>query len=200
MSTRGLWGFRKNGNSIAVYRHWDSYPEGLGAEFTGFLKKNKNKLDRVFGNIEVVDGNSKPTDMQKAYCTEMGWCNTNVSSRSDTDWYCLLRETQDPEKWQEAIDSGNLVYVDNQIDFIKDSLFCEFAYIYDVDNEVLEYYMGFQHEPQEENPYGCTPDEDDYYPSRLMGKLRMAELENMTEDDIVAWMNSFHNEAEDEEY
>ena len=143
MGTRGVWGLRKNDHTIAVYHHFDSYPEGLGYSFTEFLKRNSNeKLSELYDNIVEIDANVKPTEEQKKYCEQMGWCNLGVSYRSTDDWYCLLREAQEPENWQSAVDSGKTVYVDNNYDFLEDTLFCEYGYIYDIDTEQLLVYGG----------------------------------------------------------
>lgn len=190
MGTRGIWGLRKKGHTIAVYHHFDSYPEGLGFGFAGFLKKNPNeKLSRMFDNIVEIVPDSEPTEEQKQYCIQMGWCDLNVSNRSTTDWYCLLRDTQEPENWQFAADHGKIVYVDNYIDFIKDSLFCEYAYIYDIDTEALEFYEGFQKIPQETNRYGVEPNEDGYYPCRLIGAICKEDVDELDVKAIVKWMN-----------
>lgn len=190
MGTRGVWGLRKNGHTIAVYHHFDSYPEGLGYGFTEFLKKNTNeKLSKMFDNIVEIDPDSVPTEEQKQYCAQMLWCNLDVSTRSTADWYCLLRETQKPENWQFAVDHGKMVYVDNYIDFIKDSLYCEYAYIYDVNSRALEFYDGFQKVPQESNPYGCELNEDGYYPCRMVGAICKEDVDKSDVKAIVRWMN-----------
>ena len=190
MGTRGVWGLRKKGHTIAVYHHFDSYPEGLGCSFTEFLKKNTNeKLSRMFDNIVEINEKVQPTEEQKQYCEQMGWCNLNISNRSTADWYCLLRETQEPENWQFAVDHGKTVYVENYTDFIKDSLFCEYAYIYDVDARCLEFYTGFQKIPQENNRYGNHPNEDGYYPCRMVGAICKEDVDKSTVKETVKWMN-----------
>ena len=190
MGTRGVWGLRKNGHTIAVYHHFDSYPEGLGLGFIGFLKKNPTeKLSQMFDNIVEIVPDSEPTEEQKQYCIQMGWCDLNVSNRSTTDWYCLLRDTQEPENWQFAVDYGKTVYVDNYTDFIKDSLFCEYAYIYDVDSRALEFYDGFQKVPQKSNLYGCELNEDGYYPCRMVGAICKEDVDKSDVKAIVRWMN-----------
>ena len=37
MSTRGLWGFRKNDKDMLTYNHSDSYPEWLGKKICEFI-------------------------------------------------------------------------------------------------------------------------------------------------------------------
>ena len=55
---------------------------------------------------------------------------------------------------------------DNRISFIKNSLFCEWAYFYDPENKIFEIWKGFQRFPDDNNPFGFKPDEDGYYPCR----------------------------------
>lgn len=146
MGTRGLFGFRKDGVDKVNYCQFDSYPEGLGNSVVMLLKHvQPEKLERWFDKIIVVDTDKKPTDEQKNHCKEMGWVNTGVSSQSLDDWYCITRELQDPESWETACRADAEIYVaKDQIEFIKDSLFCEYVYIYDLDTKQLEFYTGFQ--------------------------------------------------------
>ena len=55
---------------------------------------------------------------------------------------------------------------DDRIQFIKNSLFCEWAYFYDIENKIFEIWKGFQKFPDGNNPFGFKPDEDGYYPCR----------------------------------
>ena len=59
----------------------------------------------------------------------------------------------------------DIIY-DNRISFIKNSLFCEWAYFYDPENKIFEIWKGFQKFPDGNNPFGFKPDEDGYYPCR----------------------------------
>ena len=198
MSTRGLWGLRKNGHDIAVYHHFDCYPEGLGDSFVEFLKRNSNeKLSQLFDQIVEIEPDVAPTQEQKDYCRMMGWCSLDVASMSTTDWYCLLRNMQELENWQPVIDDGGTVYVDNYISFIKDSLFCEYAYIYDIDNKVLEFYEGWQKKPQKgHSRYGNKPNVDGYYPCRLAGSISKEGVDRADTKEIVDWMNNCLKGAE----
>ena len=202
MGTRGVWGFRKDGYDKVSYCHFDSYPEGLGYSFAKLLMKPvAEKLDAWFDNIVEIDAEKLPTDEQKRYCIEMGWYNGNVSNRDANDWYCLLRELQDPERWEKLIDEDKKVFIDNKIDFIKDSLWCEYAYIYDIDKKELEIYDGFQEKPQEGNRYGTEQRKGHvrgYYPCRLAGKITLDELQEFAEkyeelaaDYVVKRMNEY---------
>ena len=86
MSTRGLYGFRKNGIDKCTYNHCDSYPDWLGREVLEFCATNNiDKLSRLFDNIELVSENSTPTEKQIEICKKEGYINLNVSSQSVVD-------------------------------------------------------------------------------------------------------------------
>jgi hypothetical protein len=71
--------------------------------------------------------------------------------------------------------------------FIKDSLFCEYAYIINLDTNCLEFWVGFQKEPCESNRYG-TEMSDGYYPCKMVAYYALDD--GRTADEIVADMNN----------
>ena len=140
MSTRGYLGLKKNGELKGMYNHFDSYPSGLGVYIIETLNEidsgaRINVLNETYDFIQLVDEDSKPTKEQIKICKDSGVANFVVSTKSEDDWYCLLRETQ-----------GNLkLYIDKVIpymlngsDFISDTLFCEWYYIINLDTKKLE--------------------------------------------------------------
>lgn len=59
MSTRGTFGFHRNGKDELYYNHWDSYPDGLGVAFIDYLKGNKdgNWIEEILAHPESRDDN-----------------------------------------------------------------------------------------------------------------------------------------------
>ena len=56
-------------------------------------------------------------------------------------------------------------------DSIRDSLFCEYVYVIDLDKDELAFFVGGQTHPQEDNPYGTQgirhlDMKEEYYPCR----------------------------------
>lgn len=196
MGTRGLWAIRKGGKDKAAYNHWDSYPTGLGDEVINFIKRmGVAKLNNLFDLIVTVDEDSSPTKEQIGICKRNGWYDKSVSSGSDHEWYCLLRNLQGNFKdYEKAQQSATPIFMIQRIDFIRDSIFCEYAYIINLDNNTLEYYVGAQRRPQNGNRYGVTPVEEDYYPCRMVKSYDLAEVMNRDTESLVRDMNKADDE------
>lgn len=166
MGTRGCYGFRKNGIDKFTYNHFDSYPDGLGRDILSFCKHTSlAEMNEIYDRIILVNENDEPTSEQIAECSY--WFNGDVSNRTPEDWYCLLRNAQGDLN---AYKTGLKYMIDNH-DFIQDSLFCEYAYIINLDTKKLEFWKGFQHKPDQNNRYGTNPRHeysDNYYPCKMI--------------------------------
>lgn len=154
MGTRGSFGFRVNGQDKLMYNHFDSYPSGLGLDVLAFLKgTNLDTLTKKVAKLEPVNNKVPPTPEQIAKCTKAGTVNLSVSERSTKDWYCLLRNAQGDFK--KLLKVGLFEPANN---FILDSLFCEWAYIANLDTGKLEVYQGFNEGlPNPAGGIGQTP-------------------------------------------
>ncbi|KAH8920872.1 hypothetical protein BT69DRAFT_1321182 [Atractiella rhizophila] len=139
MGTRGLLGFiLKNGTRKGSYNHFDSYPDGLGNDILQFLLNlTPEQLKALSENVEKViwfDTRSKPSEeVQKRYY-EAGFANLEVNVRSTADWYCLLNGTQGAKALPHLL-SGTLGHMPDDTAFLKNGLFCEWAYFIDLNKE-----------------------------------------------------------------
>ena len=185
MGTRGCYGFRKNGIDKLTYNHYDSYPDWLGRNIVKFCKNTSIKeMNEIFDKLILVDENSKPTAEQIAECSK--YYDGSVSNQTYSDWYCLLREAQGE---LDAYKDG-LRYMIDSNEFIKDSLFCEYAYIINLDTNNLEFWIGFQDRPSVNNRYG-TENNRGYYPCKMKTyyPLEPEYTESYSVDDYVENMN-----------
>jgi len=192
MSTRGLYGFRKNGVDKTTYNHFDSYPSGLGETVVRFcMTHSADSMRDMFDKIILVTENVPPTEEQINRCVSAGWYNGDVSTQTTHEWYCLLRELQgELDKLYEAYENDDPIYMIDDHTFIQDSLFCEHAYIINLDTGMLEYWQGFQHEPQLGNRYGEERD-GKYYPCALMCEFPLDDKAALT--IAVAAMNAIED-------
>ena len=142
MSTRGVYGFRKNGVEKLTYNHCDSYPDWLGQVMAKYCASHTlDELNKIFDAIVLVQEDSKPTIEQKKICKDMGLVDLGVSTGSMDDWYCLMRDAQgDPMVWDKFIRAGHSPFmIDNHLCMEPDS-WCEYAYVINLDKNVLEFY------------------------------------------------------------
>ena len=177
MGTRGLYGFRKNGVDKLTYNHWDSYPSCLGRSMIEFIQEYCLNLNDIYRKIILVDEDSKPTERQIKECKSLA--DLSVSEKSLEDWYCLLRNAQGkPEMYGQ----GLRYMIDNK-NFILDSLFCEYAYVINLDTKKLEIYKGFQQVPDKSNIYGCEANLEGYYPCKLAYVIELLDVVRCQNND-----------------
>lgn len=147
MGTRGFVGFLIDGDIKAAYNHWDSYPSGIGLDVLEWARRAGMKVGPAMEHVKQLARELQPVDdtvpptPEQIYQLE-AWTDLNVSERSTSDWYCLLRRTQG--------DIGAILtagYFEDAGDFMYDSLFCEWGYLVDLDSWMLVVYKGFQNEP-----------------------------------------------------
>ena len=111
---------------------------------------SQTPLDRMWqaaSRIVLVGDETRPTrDLIERYRKH---ADLGVSTHLLTEWYCLLRKTQ-----------GDLFLFNNDLrhmidshQFLADSLFCEWAYIVNLDSEKLEVYRGFNKDPHASGRY-----------------------------------------------
>lgn len=140
MSTRGAYGFRIKNVDKITYNNSDSYPSGLGASVLSFIKRNTiAQLRSIALNQRMVnEDDDVPEADRKKYAA---FCNLDVGvgSHKSPSWYQQLRRAQGDF---EAYENGLDVMIDGA-GFLRDGLFCEWAYIINLDEEALEIYKGF---------------------------------------------------------
>lgn len=179
MSTRGIMGFRLDGKDKLAFNHWDSYPEGLGEQVVNQF----NDLYKFFGlefikdrvrNLQLINPETyrKPTyDEEKKF---EQYCDFRWGGSSD-NWNCLLEKTQGELK--ATLECG--IMIDNH-EFIVNSLFCEWAYIINLDDNVIEAYKGFQKDPHDKGRYSALKHEytggDVYYGCALVATFSFDNL------------------------
>ena len=112
MSTRGLLGFVHNGEIHASFNHFDSYLEGLG-----------QSVVEICTIIVDWDGFIK-------HYEKITW----VSELSEPMKYLSGKEIL-----IEILKGTSLTLLDEK-DFAKDELFCEYAYLINLDDKQLEIY------------------------------------------------------------
>ena len=95
-----------------------------------------------------------------------------------------------------AVNQNGLLYYNEDKDFIYDSLMCEHAYIINLDDDTLEYYIGYQEKPQEGNRYSGkvssigTYTGKTYYSCKLAAVFTLEYVKNTSKQDLINKMYS----------
>lgn len=189
MGTRGGFGVRADGVDKIGYNQFDSYPEGKGVEFLRTLKTlvaeiGMDGLRQKARDLRVVSDKTPPTpeDIERL----KPYTNLGVSEQSTQDWYCLTRESHG--KLDKILECG---YILDSADFMLDSLFCEWAYVANLDTGKLEVYKGFVKgkpgrgrfaniEPTWSEHDLQQPVEERYFPVSLVAEF---DLESLPDED-----------------
>lgn len=136
-----MYGFYRDGVTKATYNHYDSYPDYLGESIVKFVRETSvGELNEIFDRIIMVEEDSKPTVEQ--INESIIYYDDRVSTGQIDEWYALLRHSQGDL----AVYKKGLRYMIDNSGFINDSS-CQWAYLVNLDEHMLEVYQGFQDEP-----------------------------------------------------
>ncbi len=171
IGTRGCYGFHRDGVDKLTYNHFDSYPEGLGADIVEFVRQTSvEEMNQIFDRIQMVNEDEMATPDQVAECHK--WYSGAVSTGQPTEWYALLRNAQGDLN---AFKDGLRYMIDSR-SFMKDSLFCEWAYVINLTTNRLEIYKGFQQEPEKNRYYSKKPISQGYYNVKLVTEFPLDDI------------------------
>jgi len=188
MGTRNLTMVIKDAEPVvAQYGQWDGYPSGHGVTALNFLKtkslkKFKKKLELV--RFTTKEDEDELENFMKSIGVTDGWMNTDQAGKFHKAYPFLTRDNG-AEILTLIQNNKDPVFLTDSSDFAKDSLFCEWAYVIDLDKETFEVYSGFNKAPLEENERFFIPDDciepPEYYPVRLVMSFSLNNLPSETE-------------------
>lgn len=142
MSTRGFIGYKKDNKVKGWYNHFDSYYSDLGVRvLEKYMETYKPQLEDFFLNrVEFIEVDEKDEYYQ------------NHKEVMDLDW------KTDNIKLQDATD------------FLFDGTFCEYGYVFNLDDDTLEVYRGFFDKPQRGMKYPPFVDKetDPYFTHKVL--------------------------------
>lgn len=176
MGTRSLTVVRfKNEYKVAQYCQWDGYPSGVGINILRLLKKIKieefkKSVDEVsFLTKEEFDFLIKEIDEHKKW-------NSHYSIR---DNYPELSNEIGPDILKNILFKNTKKLV-NGLNFAANSLFCEWAYVIDLDKDTFEVFKGFNEFPLDKSErfyfLERTQSIDGYYPVKLLATYSLDDL------------------------
>ena len=143
MGTRNLTIVKSKGKvKVAQYCQWDGYPTGQGETISNFLrdKKNIEKLNTEIQTVEFISHEEENKLWHGLGADDSGLVNMEVSDKFKEKYPELHRDTG--AKVLSLIATGKAKKVANEIDFLKDKLFCEYAYEIELDKKTVAVYVG----------------------------------------------------------
>ena len=202
MGTRNLTCVYLDGEyKVAQYGQWDGYPEGQGMTCLKFVRDEMDeKKFKEHVRIRRFASNSYLRDLGETYGAVNGWMSLDDSKRLRDNWPQFSRDTAAEILLMIQNDHVSLL-LKNDITFAADSLFCEWAYVIDLDKRTFEVYEGFNQEPLteddrffflEEKSNKEHRGEDKYHPVKLVKLWSLDELP--TEEEFL---NAFNKEEEE---
>lgn len=149
---------------VAKYCQWNGYLDSQGKIILDFLSKKFDKATFLAEMLRV----RKPTDEE---IKEINSCK---------EWavkYPFLSRDMGGDILEE-IQNRKVLYHIPDVGFAKDSLFCEFAYVIDLDKDTFEVYKGFVKTPisSTERFYFEGYEKDGYYPVKLLKEYKLDSL------------------------
>jgi hypothetical protein len=174
MGTRNLTVLVSEGEiKIAQYGQWDGYPDYMGINILKFLREfDVEIMKKQVKNVIFVDENKqKEIDL---YLKEIGSTNgylNNEQSDLFNEKYKFLNRSMGSDILEMVYDEeyNKPMLLNNSITFSGDSLFCEWAYVIDLDKNLFEVYEGFNKNELNENDrfFKYTIENEEYHPIKL---------------------------------
>jgi hypothetical protein len=202
MGTRNLtMVIQKEETKIAQYGQWDGYPSGNGVKILTFLR-NKKRVEKLRKKLNVVrfstaDDEKKVDKFLKSIGSKDGWMTMDQSAKYQQEFPFLTRDLGAGILEAVANSKAKEIVLTDSTDFAGDSLFCEWAYVVDLDKNILECYSGFNKEPLAEGErFAKIPkckDDSDYSAIRLLKKYDLNELP--TKKEFVKELEKIAEEA-----
>ena len=208
MGTRNLTAIMLNGAyKVAQYGQWDGYPDAAGVTILEALVKAKEDdfavLRKAVEHSSFIDEENLSVRWNSVGADGSGFVSMDIAEKFKNKWPQLDRDMgynivgfllEHPEG----------VELNNSINFVADSLFCEYAYVVDLDKNTFEVYRGFNKKPLEDNERFAAffskesnshrSGDDVYHPVRLWKSFDLDNLPNPEE-----FMEHFSDPEEDDD-
>jgi hypothetical protein len=191
MGTRNLTMVVLDGQTrVAQYCQWDGYPVGQGATVLKFLQNwNRETFIKNLRETKFID-EAHVNKLWEQMGAKNGMVTMDVADRMEKQYPQFERSLGAGVLKQ--IQFGKIKELQNEEAFAADSLFCEWAYVIDLDKNVLEVYKGFNKKPLKEGSRfshlmeTATSHDKEYYPIRL---AKSYPLDNLPSQEQLNHLN-----------
>jgi hypothetical protein len=185
MGTRSLICVVADGKyRVAQYCQWDGYPSGAGLDVLIFLTYTKMKRFRKKINKCVLLNEQQMKDKWAEYGVDPDDFPIHKSVADKMyKKYPQFHRNMGADVLGFIYESNqNLIELKNSIYFAQDSLFCEWCYVIDLDQQTFEVYEGFNKKPLNPNErfYREGQNNDNgYYAVKLLNQYSLNDLPSL---------------------
>lgn len=215
MGTRNLTMVIQNGKpAVAQYGQWDGYPSGQGATILAFLLTcDLNKFRNVMERCRFIESSKRKEKELEKFFKDLGCPDgfmTTAQAEKYHEKYPFLTRDNGGAILQLLYndETNNKLWIHDSSNFASDSLFCEWGYVIDLDNNTFEVYKGFVQTPlekterfyylQEKNEHVVERRGDDqYYPIKHVKTYQLNDLPGV--DDFIKEVEEIAYPKEEEE-
>lgn len=203
MGTRNLTIVQSDGEyKVGQYCQWDGYPSGQGKTILETLRKMDPVFDlpafkKKVNALKQLTEDDVHEYWKKCGADDTGWVGMDVSDKFKKKYEHLHRDFG--ARIIEAIATGKVKEVLADVTFAGDSLFCEWAYVIDLDKNTFEVYGGFNKGPLKKGERfkfltkrKTKKEPDPYKPVRLLASWPLDALP--TEEEFLALEKSEEDE------
>ena len=188
MGTRNLTMVFMDGEyKVAQYGQWDGYPEGQGMTCLKFLREQMYEAEfrEQVKRVHFI-GEEESKALFAAFGADADGPISFADYNRMSQMYPELHRDTGAEILQ-MIQEGSVHFLSDDLSFAADGLFCEWAYVIDLDKRMFEVYEGFHKEPvtEQDRFYFLKDKADKDYPCvRLVHAWSLDDLP--TEEEFLA--------------
>ena len=186
MGTRNLTAVYLDGEyRIAQYGQWDGYPEGQGMTCLLFLRDSMN--EKLFRDRLKETRFMSYDEIREIYiqggADDSGFISIAEAKKVEHEYPGLSRDLGAAILYE--VQGGRIKALENSIEFAAHGLFCEWAYVIDLDKRTFEVYRGFSIVPvkPDERFYFLRDKEEKDSPYGCIHLLKSWSLDNLPSDD-----------------
>jgi len=136
----------------------------------GYVGIRKNEIDK--GGYNHFD--SYPTGLGESVLT---FIKDNTIESLNSIYDRIVMKDNAGDVWNDEKNEINESFEEYN-DFLFDSLFCEYAYIINLDENILEFYIGFNKNPEADGRYAYKIGERGYCGVRLAKTMKLEDIMN----------------------
>lgn len=171
MGTRHLIAVQIDGiYKVAQYGQWDGHPSGQGADVLAFLRSvDLPKFADAVRSVSFLT--DEDVEQINNIIAEDG-----LQRSWQSRWPALSRDAGAKILGMVMESRAEPLKLKNSIDFANDSLFCEWAYVIDLDAMRLEVFRGFNRVPPEDGARFKGETDGEYYPVMQVASWALSDL------------------------